>query len=538
MKLSFLIASCLTFSMGFAQVGIGNTDPKSSLDISSSNASTPSNTDGILIPRIDAFPSSDPGADQDGMLVFLTGNGAPSKGFYYWDQGSTSWTSVGGSSHDADWYEVLTSDPATDINDNIYSLGSVSIGTTASGPSTPFYVLGDPDTYFHSMSTFVTGAYPVGTYSGLYTSSALSDAGNYTAVNNSLGGSNTGDIKALSNNFSNSGSGQKIGLENTFNSSDGVRKGVRNFFVNGSSISMGLENAAPGAFTIDGTIYGVTNDLSAAGNGERYGISTVINSTGSGTKYGERIFIGSTAGGQHYGIYSDVQKTSGYAGYFIGRTSLGTSSSNRYLMPPADGVSGQVITTDGSGNLSFQAVPGDGTGTDDQRIDTFGVSGNTLGLSLEDDAQPLQTVDLSNLDLNVSNFALAKMTMSVNQSLPNASFTKLNFDTATFDLGSNFNAATDRFEASETGYYRITASMTTTTTNTTFSLFDLYIALNGNAFKSNYQTHPGSGYVTRFVEAVAYLPAGQYIEIWCYAQTAITINSFSRYTTFEVERIR
>ena len=538
MKRSFLIATLLTYSIGFAQVGIGNTDPKSSLDISASSTSTPANTDGILIPRIDEFPSSDPGADQDGMLVFVTGNGAPAKGFYYWEKGTTTWTNVGGSSGDADWYQVLTTDPATDINDNIYSLGSVSIGTTASGSSTPFYVLGDPDTYLYSMSTVVTGAYPSGTYSGLSTSSSLSDAGNYTALNNSLGGSNTGNIKALTNNFSNSGTGQKIGIENTFNSADGVRKGVRNYFATGSSISMGLENSAPGAFTIDGIIYGVTNDISSNGNGQRYGINTVINSAGSGTKYGERITINSTAGGQHYGIYSDVQKASGYAGYFLGRMSLGTSSSDRYLMPAADGTSGQVITTDGSGNLSFQAVPVDGTGTDDQRIDNFGVTGNTLGISLEDDGQPVQTVDLSNLDLNVSNFALAKMTMSTNQTMPGGSFTKVNFDTATFDLGSNFNTGSDRFEVSESGYYRITASVTSTVTSGTFSLFDLYIAVSGTALKSDYQVHPGAGYINRYVEAVTYIPAGGHIEMWFYAQTTITINSFARYTTFEVERIR
>lgn len=538
MKRFFLIATLLSYSIGFAQVGIGNTDPKSILDISASSIGTPAHTDGILIPRIDEYPSPDPGADQDGMLVFVTGNGAPAKGFYYWDQGATNWVNVGASSDDADWYQVLTTDPATNITDEIYTLGKVSVGSNNSNPSSPFYVLGDPASDINTISTAVSGAYPAGTYSGISTSGALSDAGNYSALTNSLGGSNTGIVKGVVNSFLNTGTGQKIGLENSFSSADGVRKGVRNFFNTGSSISMGLENSAPGAYTIDGIIYGVTNDLSSAGNGQRYGVNTVINSTGSGTKYGERITINTAAGGLHYGIYSDVQKASGYAGYFLGRTSLGTATTDRYLMPSSDGTAGQVITTDGSGNLSFQAVPMDGTGTDDQIIDNFGVSGNTLGISLEDDGQSPRTVDLSNVDFNVSNFALAKMTMSVNQLLNAGSFTKLNFDTAGFDLGSNFNTTTDRFEATEAGYYRIMGSFTTTVTNGTFSVFDLYITVNGTALKSDYQVHPGSGYVSRFVEAVTYVPVGGYIEMWCYSQTAITINSFARYTTFEVERIR
>ena len=84
-------------SMGYAlqaQVGINNTNPQATLDISATNAASPSNTDGILIPRVDDFPSTDPTASQDGLMVFITGNGTPSKGFYYWDNTTTSWAAV------------------------------------------------------------------------------------------------------------------------------------------------------------------------------------------------------------------------------------------------------------------------------------------------------------------------------------------------------------------------------------------------------------------------------------------------------------
>ena len=95
----------------------------------------------------------------------------------------------------------------------------------------------------------------------------------------------------------------------------------------------------------------------------------------------------------------------------------------------SDGTSGQVLTTDGSGNFSFTTVSGggpggtddqtlsfagttlsiedgnsvdlsslqDGTGTDDQTIDVFSLAGTTLSLSLESDGQAAQTVDLSSL---------------------------------------------------------------------------------------------------------------------------------------------
>ena len=75
-----------------AQVGIGNTSPKAILDIEATNTATPANTDGILIPRVDAFPVTAPTAAQNGMLVFLTTDNT----FYYWKNSTTSWVSISG----------------------------------------------------------------------------------------------------------------------------------------------------------------------------------------------------------------------------------------------------------------------------------------------------------------------------------------------------------------------------------------------------------------------------------------------------------
>jgi len=87
----------IVIAPAFAQVGIGTTSPKSVLDIPASNASAPQNTDGILIPRIDAFPAVDPGTDQDGMLVFLTtATGSYNKGFHYWDDTPKQWIAYNG----------------------------------------------------------------------------------------------------------------------------------------------------------------------------------------------------------------------------------------------------------------------------------------------------------------------------------------------------------------------------------------------------------------------------------------------------------
>jgi len=77
-----------------AQVGIGTTNPDAQLDIRSSNQATPANNDGLLIPKIDEYPVTNPTALQDGMLVFVTGDGSVTKGFYYWDNTASSWVIV------------------------------------------------------------------------------------------------------------------------------------------------------------------------------------------------------------------------------------------------------------------------------------------------------------------------------------------------------------------------------------------------------------------------------------------------------------
>jgi hypothetical protein len=84
-----------------AQVGINTTTPNAQLDIQSSNQATPNNTDGMLIPKIDVFPATNPTIAQQGMLVYLTtattfsGNPKPI-GFYYWDNSPADWIAVKG----------------------------------------------------------------------------------------------------------------------------------------------------------------------------------------------------------------------------------------------------------------------------------------------------------------------------------------------------------------------------------------------------------------------------------------------------------
>jgi hypothetical protein len=81
----------------FSQVGINTTAPNAQLEIRATNQAAPSNTDGIIIPKIDAFPAVNPTSAQQGMMVYLTTSYAGKRpGFYYWDNSGAIWTPVGG----------------------------------------------------------------------------------------------------------------------------------------------------------------------------------------------------------------------------------------------------------------------------------------------------------------------------------------------------------------------------------------------------------------------------------------------------------
>ena len=95
-KKLFFVACNLFGVLSFAQVGINTTTPNALLDIRATSATAPTNTDGLLIPKVDVFPATNPTAAQQGMLVYLTttsGSNAP--GFYYWDNDTTTWIGLG-----------------------------------------------------------------------------------------------------------------------------------------------------------------------------------------------------------------------------------------------------------------------------------------------------------------------------------------------------------------------------------------------------------------------------------------------------------
>ena len=114
----------------FSQVGINTTTPNAQLEISSSNQVAPANTDGIIIPKIDAFPVVNPTVAQNGMMVFLTTIiGVKTPGFYYWDNATISWIGISSTANgDKDWFKVGTTTAPNNITDDMFHDGKVGIG--------------------------------------------------------------------------------------------------------------------------------------------------------------------------------------------------------------------------------------------------------------------------------------------------------------------------------------------------------------------------------------------------------------------------
>jgi hypothetical protein len=132
MKKYFLLI-LISFS-SFAQVGINNTNPQSTLDISASSVSLPTPTDGILIPRVSNFPITNPTANQQGMLVFLTTNSTFStifkpKGFYYWNFPTLDWIGVTSTESEKTSLDINVSN----FEDFIFDQYSGAAGPTTAG---------------------------------------------------------------------------------------------------------------------------------------------------------------------------------------------------------------------------------------------------------------------------------------------------------------------------------------------------------------------------------------------------------------------
>lgn len=115
MKRKYILVFILSSFYCMSQVGINTSNPNAQLDIRSSNQATPANTDGLLIPKVDAFPAINPTAAQQGMMVYLTTTSSTNlPGFYFWDNPTTSWKTL--NNNGSKYYSVIGTTNAVSSN--------------------------------------------------------------------------------------------------------------------------------------------------------------------------------------------------------------------------------------------------------------------------------------------------------------------------------------------------------------------------------------------------------------------------------------
>ncbi|WP_460220067.1 hypothetical protein [Psychroserpens sp. MEBiC05023] len=509
-----LVLCCFTFLSlsSVAQVGIGNTNPNAQLDISASNTGSPLNTDGILIPRVSnlTIPSAMT-LDQDGMMVFYTGNSFSGKGFYYWNHSTTSWTPI--HSSDDDWTVV-----GTDIE---RQNGDVYIGNT-SGTNNDLYIsnriidwdnvnyIMDPagDTRMNEIQ------FDNGTTTDPSVRFTDDDTGFFSPINSSVAYSangteafrfhSSGDISVGLTSDTN----YKIGINSLSNLSQ-IRMGNNDINFPVMSISHnGDRNNGLNVDIISGFILQTKSSIATSytlGN-----IQTNLSTFEAGTfnLYGLKTSIGTNSTGIEYGVHSSVTTDNGFAGYFIGRSSFGNTTANRYILPAQDGTANQVMATDGAGQVNF--------------------------------------VDANTLINNSSNYAVAKIRLATGQSL--GFNTKVNFNTIVFDTNNNFSTTDTRFNVSEDGIYRISAQYTILNESISSSSspreYGISIYVNGAKISSvRYDQVPPSSStnirLVRSISTLANLSNGDYIEIFSDGNEGVFISTNDPILSyFEIERIK
>ena len=282
------------------QVGINTTDPKALLDIHISDPLSPGVRDGILIPRVENFPATQPGVEQDGMLVYLkTDKETFPKGFYFWNAASSTWTSISNTTLYT-FYKGGSTIPAEGVIEGIYRSGNIGIG--AESPEARLKVVLDAETD-HSIRT-----------------AAEIDNSSSSPVNVTYGILNNN--RSLTND-------RKYGIKtNVSAAGKGVHYGIYNEVYQNS-----VED-----------IYGIYNKV-----GRTYGASK--------NHYGIYTEIGTPLGsGFAYGLYSIAWGSVPervYAGYFAGRLGIGFDLTSHYVLPVERGSKNQIMIQDEGGAVKW-----------------------------------------------------------------------------------------------------------------------------------------------------------------------------------------
>ncbi|MEC4049813.1 hypothetical protein OX284_010270 [Flavobacterium sp. SUN046] len=485
----------ISYLKSSAQVGVNTTTPSAQLDIVSSNQATPSNTDGILIPRINAFPVTNPTASQQSMMVYLTTtSGSNQPGFYYWDNTSTSWKGIGSTG----WALTGNSGTSTltnfigttDNRDLVFKRNSARSGYIGDATYDASFKYNNGNTSFGANS-LLNPTISVAAQTGVRNVAIGSNVmPSLTSGNTNVG---VGDFALFSN---------TSGVANTALGSGTLYSnstGTNNVAIGRNSLTSANSNfnTAVGFAALRTTSSGQSN--TAIGFNAGY-----TNSTGNGN-----IFIGNQAG------YNETTSNKLY----IDNT---TADANNTLIYGDLGTTPKVFRTNSQLQIGNPAVSGYALpttrGTNGQILQTDGAGATTW--------------------VDINSFSLVRTNLSFNQALNTSGWQKINFDTTVFDTKGEFNTTANRFIATKAGYYEINAGFHTDNQSNT-QYYSIGVYKNGALYQMSAANHSNIGVVNRSINCLVSLNIGDYIEIFAENyQSSVYIDSYTGKSYFEIKQLK
>ena len=295
---------------------------------------------------------------------------------------------------DADFYKVGTTDPSQNINDNIFHMGKMIIGSNSPGSLLNGKVEIVPSDYEYAIRTNQTTGFTGGLIGNMRLETEYNGDFGYIHIHNKMSGAGTGYVYgmltnimgysgssarhiAISNLIQSGGTGNKTGVYSRLTSSGGIIKGIHNNiqsssdedqfgtytemnstgdgvhtgttnFITGNSEGekIGTNNSidSPSETTTSDHI-GTRNTLFSHSNNVHYGTQNGITTSGTGKKYGNYNTLVGIGTGANYGTYNFLEKIISSPGVQYGTYNkiTGSSTSDQY---------GVFNELDGSGNGS------------------------------------------------------------------------------------------------------------------------------------------------------------------------------------------
>lgn len=295
-----------------------------------------------------------------------------------------------------------------------------------------------------------------------------------------------------------------------------------------NTYSLHLTNSSSPSLTA--SKYGIFNNVSGLGTATRYGVYSEVFKPNSGATttdiFGVYSYIGQSTGinSNSYGFYADLTNASNtanifgvystvngtvanqdvYSGYFLGgKFAIGQTPANTYILPLNRGTDGQIMQTDGSGNVNW-------------------------------------------VDTDSNNFSLVRVNLSTNQILNTTGWQKLTFDSTLFDSNGEFVVSNNRFVAGNNGYYKINAVYHTAYQSNN-QYYGIAVYVNNSLYQETSYNHYATGDVVRSINCIAYLNTNDYIEIFVQnyqgndgtnGANGVEVDSFTGKTFLEIQRIR